>query len=101
MAIVKHDIAVLDGSNPMFTDRAIVGVMTGVANASGTAGATVATVVTFLEPLPAGYVAMVQPNQDAVAYISARTTNGFTVNLTPRLAANALAAGTFDLLVMA
>jgi hypothetical protein len=46
------------------------------------------------------YAVMVSPNQDATAYISAKAGNGFSVTLLPRLAANTLAVGTFDLFVI-
>lgn len=63
----------------------------------GGAGAAVTTAVAF-PGLPANgnYVVNVTPNQDAVAYVNAKTTTGFNVVLNPRLAANTLAAGTFD-----
>ena len=49
----------------------------------------------------ANYNVFVSPNQDAVAYVTGKTNSGFNVVLNPRLAANTLAAGTFDLLVLA
>lgn len=103
MAIVKHSVSVLDGSSaPAFTDRMIVAQQLAVANVVGSAaGASVSTVVTFTEPLPSAYTVMVAANQDSCWYITAKTTYGFTVVLNPRLAANTLAAGTFDVTVVA
>ncbi|GGH14734.1 hypothetical protein GCM10007036_14240 [Alsobacter metallidurans] len=81
-------------------DRVAFAIKKAVANAiGGGAGASVATVVTFSEPLPTNYAVLVTPNQDATFWISARSTAGFTVNLAPRLAANTLAAGSFDVAV--
>jgi len=101
MAIDKHTMFVLDGSSAIFTDRTIVGVLVGVANASGGAGAAVTTAVTFAEGLPASYAVFVNPGQDATWYVSAKTSAGFNVVLTSRLAANSVASGTFDVLVVA
>lgn len=103
MAIIKHKLSVLDGSaGGPFTDRSIVGQVLGVANLiGGGAGAAVVTAVAFLEPLPAAYQVIVSCGQDATAFVSGKTATGFNVTLEPRLAANTLAAGTFDVLVIA
>ena len=47
----------------------------------------------------ASYGVQVTPSQDATAYVSGKTSSGFNVVLEPRLAANTLAVGTFDVLV--
>jgi hypothetical protein len=102
MAMAKERFAVLDGSTaPANPDRVIFGQQLGVANASGAAGATVSTVVAFLEPLPPVYAVTVQPGQAAVSWVTARTTFGFTVNLAPLVSTNAISAGTFDATVIA
>jgi hypothetical protein len=102
MATVKHSTAVLDGSGGIFTDRTILGMQLGLTNAAGGgAGLAVTTAVTFAEPLPASYTVLVQPNQDATAYVSSKTASGFNVVITPRLAATTLSAGTFDVIVLA
>lgn len=101
MAIDKRTTAVLDGSSATFTDRTILGISIGLANAAGGgAGAAVTTAVTFAEQLPPTYTVLVQPNQDATAFVTSKTSNGFSVTLTPRLAANTLAAGTFDVVLL-
>jgi len=64
----------------------------GVANASGT---NPATVVTFLEPLPASYTVMVSPSQGLPWFVNNKTTYGFTVNIV-----GTAAAGTFDVVVI-
>lgn len=78
-----------------------VALMKGITNAvAGGAGQSVATAVTFGAAMPdTTYVPVVNPNQDATWWISAKTINGFTVNMTARLAASTLAAGTFDVAV--
>ena len=98
-----HTIVVPDGairglSNP---GEITLGVLKGITNAvGGGAGAAVTTVVSGLK-LPAAYTVLVQPNQDATAFVTAKTATGFSVTLTPRLAANTLAAGTFDVVIVA
>jgi len=48
----------------------------------------------------ASYFVHVQPRQDAVAYVTNLKIDRFDVVLTPRLAANTLAVGTFDVLAL-
>ena len=103
MALNKHTVAVLDSPTvPSFTDRMIVGQQLAVANAAGAGpGTSVTTVVTFPEELPPAYSVFIQSYQDCTAFVTLKTVFGFSVTQTPRLAANALAAGTFDVLVVA
>ncbi len=102
MAFEQHTIERTPGSNrPALQDRCIIGVLVAVANgAGGGAGQSVTTAVAGLR-LPAAYDVIVTPNQDAVAYVTSKTLTGFSVVLNPRLAANTLAAGTFDVLIVA
>ncbi|HEX7854454.1 MAG TPA: hypothetical protein VF503_12235 [Sphingobium sp.] len=102
MSKVVHSVSLLPGFDPTsFEDRLILGVKKALANvAGGSAGASVTVVLTGLS-LPKNYTVFVSPGQDATWWISARTQSGFTVNLSPRLAANTLAAGTIDILVVA
>ena len=102
MGFDLHTIDIKSGSTlPSQQDRLAVGMLTNVANVAGSgAGASVVTAVTFSSgALPVSYNVQVTPNQDATAFVTAKTTSGFNVTLTPRLAANTLAAGTFDLIV--
>lgn len=101
MAINVHAVALFKPTNPLMQDRLHAGFQAAVANAAGgSAGASVTTAVAFSE-LPANYSVHVTPNQDATAYVTGKTNSGFNVVLTPRLAANTLAAGTFDVIVVA
>jgi len=80
----------------------MIGYQFNVANAAGSgAGAAVTTAITWTGEMPPNYMVLVAPNQDATAYVSSKTSTGFNVVLTPRLAANTLAAGHFDVLVIA
>jgi len=77
--------------------RALVGAGLGVANAAGGgAGTSVTVAVSGLKNLPANFGVLVNPGQDATWWISSKTATGFTINLSPRLAASTLAAGTVD-----
>jgi hypothetical protein len=69
--------------------------------AGGSAGAAVT--VAILMQLPAKYTVLVNPDQDATAYVaqSSKSTSGFTITLNPRLSANTLAAGVLDVTVLA
>lgn len=92
-----HTIDVPDGGFGFAQKgRALMACASGVANASGAAGAAVTVAVTGLKGLPANYVVIVNPGQDATWFVSGKTATGFTITLTPRLAANSLSAGSID-----
>jgi len=91
-----------DNSQKHFT-----AVLNGLANAGGSTGAAVTTAVSFVHaqygtPLlpPAGYSVSVTPSQPCFVSVTAKTSSGFNVVLTP-LAANAISAGSFDCTVHA
>jgi hypothetical protein len=104
MGLDIHTIDLKAGSSALSEqDRIKMIILEAVANViGGGAGQSVVTAVGGFTNLPANgnYAVVVTPNQDAVAYVSGKTSTGFNVTLNPRLAANTLAAGTFDLLVM-
>jgi hypothetical protein len=102
MGLPVHTVDVAQGSAPLAQpDRVIFAILPGVPNLVGSgAGAAVVTAIAGLQ-LPASYVVEVTPNQDAVAFVSAKTQAGFNVTLNPRLAANTLAVGTFDVVIFA
>ena len=105
MSLIQHSIAVPDGAQPSNLDRTIIGVIPAVANvAGGGAGAAVTTTVTLpaTANLPANYGVLVNPGQDATWYVpeNSKTANSFNVVMTPRLAANTLAAGAFDVVIV-
>lgn len=102
MGLDLHTIEVMPGSAPtQQPDRLKYWTQYAVANgAGGGAGTavTVAVTVPALAGLPANgnYIVDVEASQDCTAFVSAKTALGFNVTLTPRLAANTLAAGTFN-----
>jgi len=100
MSLPVHTIDVLPGSAQAQKDRVTFANLVGVANSAG-GGAGQSVTVAVALALPASYSVMVNPGQDATWYVSGKTTTGFNVTLTPRLAANTLASGTFDVLVHA
>ncbi len=87
---------------PIQQDRLSNYVAYAVANGSGGAGATVTVAVTVPgAPLPANgnYFVDYDLPADYTVFTTAKTAAGFTVNIQPRLAANSVAAGTFNLWV--
>jgi hypothetical protein len=101
MAIELHTVEVLDGSNIQANDRLILGNFQDVVNGAGAgAGQAVTVAVAFSKPITANYSVLVNPQQDATWFVSGMTAAGFNVTLTPRLAANTLAAGHFDVVVV-
>lgn len=101
MSLIQHSISLATPTDPSRLDRLVVGFKVNVANVIGSAaGASVTTAVAFTD-LPAKYAVSITPSQDAVAYVTNKTNSGFNVVLSPRLAANTLAVGTFDVTVVA
>lgn len=102
MSIDLHTVSLIPGTQLIQSDRVLLGQLLGVANAAGeSAGAAVAVPVSFADSLPPNYFVDVCPSADVTWYITAKTSSGFTVNLNPRLAANTIGAGTFDVRVTA
>jgi hypothetical protein len=98
-----HDVKVIDGAidNRNNHNPVILAQTCGVSNSSGSAGVTVTTAVTFTETLPSTYSVTVQPGQGVGWFISAKVAKGFSVNLVPFSAGVSVAAGSFDVTVIA
>jgi hypothetical protein len=90
-----HDIDLVDGSTPTMQDRLIGGLQLAVANVSGSGSVT--TAVSFASPLPSNYAVFVDAGQAVTAYVTGKTSSGFNVVL----AATTVAAGTFNVLIVA
>jgi hypothetical protein len=74
----------------------------GLANGSGSAGATVTVPVAVQDgilPPSAQYFVACDLPADYTVFITSKTASGFTVNIQPRLAANNVAAGVFNVQV--
>lgn len=96
-----HTVNTPSDSDSPLSDQMIVSRFN-VANViGGGAGLAVVTTVTFAEPIPLPYHVSVTPDQDAVAFVTAKTAAGFTLTLNPRLAANTLAVGSNEVIVVA
>lgn len=96
---VVHHIETPAGSAPNTNDRVVIGTLADVANGAGGGAGLSVTVSVAMAGLPAKYSVSVTPNQDAVAFVTNKASTGFDVTLNPRLAANTLSAGTFDVTV--
>lgn len=101
MGFPLHTISLKDGSDLSRSDRLEMYLKAQIANAAGGGAGQSVTVAVSVKNLPAKYAVFVSPSQDATWWITNRTQSGFTINLAPRLAANTLAVGTLDLLVLA
>ena len=97
-----HDIDLADGSTPNMLDRLLGGLQLAVANASGAVGVAVTTAVSFgAGQLPPNYAVFVDCGQASViASVTAKTSTGFNVVLTPLSTSVAVAASTFNVLVV-
>lgn len=100
MALDQHTIEIPTGATPAREDRTLIGSAPGVANLSGAAGATVTTAVAMSD-LPANYSVVVNPGQGCLWFVDGKTDSGFNVNLVPISGTAAIAAGTFDVVVIA
>lgn len=103
MPFALHAIQVPDNGLLNYYDRLVVAGKIDVANAAGGgAGDAVTTTVTFATgALPASYLVMVSPSQACFVNVGSKTHSGFDVTLTPVDGSTTLAAGTFDVLVVA
>ena len=102
MAFDIHTLTIAKGSEVQaMPDRLVVWYNNSLANLAGGGAGAVTTAVTFSAELPSTYMALVTPNSNATAYVAAKTSTGLNVVLTPNPATATLAAGTFDLLVLA
>ena len=103
MGIDVHTIEQIgNASNFARTDRVFIAAYPKTANAVGSgAGVAVTTPFTGLE-LPANYSVIVSGlSQTAFVTVTNRTNTGFSVVLTPIASGVTLAAGTFDVIVVA
>lgn len=66
-----------------------------------TSAAGQGSAVDIAQNLPGKFSVAVAPSEDCTSWITNKSNTGFTVNFAPRLAANTLAAGTFDLTISA
>lgn len=103
MALELHTIEIPNGfSAPAQQDRQRIGTMFGVANGAGGAGATVTVAVTVpgnVLPANGNYFVDYDLPADYTVFTTNKTAAGFTANIQPRLAANSVAAGSFNLQV--
>lgn len=103
MGIDIHTIEVHGGGTTTAQpDRLGMVMLQNVPTSAGAgAGSAVVTPVAGLDlPVSGGYIVQVEPNQDAAAFVTSKTQSGFSVSLSPRLAANTLASGTMDIMVV-
>jgi hypothetical protein len=96
MPLELHTIETVPGAAPPMNDRIGYGLAFGVAyGAGGGAGQSVTINITGLT-LPPKYMVDVELNVDACAFVTNKTATGFSITITPRLAANTLASGTLQ-----
>lgn len=101
MARDQHTIEVPDGAFPSREDRTLIGVLANQANPVGSAAGAIVTVAVAIDDLPDNYAVSVNPGQDCRWYVDAKTNGGFNVNLVPVTGTDTIAAGTFDVAVLA
>ena len=100
MSLDQHTIVVPSGSAPANTDRILIGNIPAIVNGTAAAGVTV-TVAVAMSELPASYSVQINPGQGCAAYADGKTATGFNAHLVPLSAALVIAAGTFDVTVVA
>lgn len=104
MGIPFHSIDAVDGFNEFaFVDRAEVGINLAVSYPSGAAGVTVTQTVAIPASanMPTNYFVSVELGFDGTWFITSKSATGFTLNVSPRLAANSVAAGTANIMIVA
>jgi len=100
MAFELHTVEVPNGLDGFSrSDRAILGLVS-IPYGAGAAAASVTATVTFAEPLQTPFDVFFSASADVTAYVTAQTPLSFTVSVQPRVATNALAAGTIGALIV-
>lgn len=99
MGVAYHTLYVPDGAAVNLFDRVVVGAYP-VTYVGGSAGVAVTTVVTFGGRVPTPYAAVVSSVEDSTYYVTSRTNTGCSLVISPRLAANSLAGGTVQLMIV-
>jgi hypothetical protein len=96
-------VETVDGaSQTARTDRLILAFLPAFPNvAAAGAGDAVQVTVSGLSLPATPYVVHAAPSQPAVVSVSAKTTSGFTVTLTPLTTGTTLGAGTVDIVAFA
>lgn len=101
MALDIHTISFPDGlANTQRQDRVLMGYLPAQAYPAGSAAGAAVTLAVAVKSLPAKFAVQVSPDQDCTWFVT-KTATGFTVTLLPRLAANTLASGALDILIVA
>jgi hypothetical protein len=98
-----HTLETVDGATPTNrTDRLIVGFLPAVANAAGSAGATVTVPISGLS-LPAVYAVHATPASAVIASVPAnsKTVSGFNLVLTPLSSSATVPASSTDIVIFA
>jgi hypothetical protein len=100
MSLDVHTVSFQQGSAaPAKSDRLSIINLYAQANGAGGAGATVTVPVSLpagVLPASGSYFVDYDMPADYTVFTTAKTAVGFTVNIQPRLAANSVAAGTFN-----
>lgn len=99
MGVAYHSVYVPDGLGLNLSGVITMGTATAT-YASQSAGVTSTIAVTWTEPVVTPYCILPSMVEDATWFITSKTTLGFTLNIFPRLAANSLAGGTVEILVI-
>ena len=100
MSLDQHTVNIPTGSAPAYTDRTVIGNVPAIANGTAAAGVTVTVAVAMTE-LPASYSVQINPGQGCAAYADGKTNAGFNVHLVPLVNTATIAAGAFDVTVIA
>lgn len=99
MGISYHNVYTPDGVGTNLFDRIVLGTVTAVYPAAATsASSTIA--VTWGEPIPTPYAVLMSPVEDCTYFVSSKTTVGFVLNVNARIAANTLAGGSVECLIL-
>lgn len=99
MGIAYHTSYAVDGCGLNAANRVYLGSVTAT-YAAAAPGVASTVAVTWTEPVPISYTALMSPTEDCTYFISAKTTVSLTLNVLPRLAANSLVGGTVEILII-
>ena len=96
-----HNIGVIGGSGPSLSDQIIIAKLQVTVAADSTPGEANVTAVAFSESIPTPYNVIVTGPEDTTHWVADKTAAGFNLHVSPRLAANQIAGGAYDVTVIA
>ena len=100
MGVAYHTLYAPDGAPVNLFDRVVLGTITVTYAAAASSGASVATTVTWGEPILGPYAVFVSPTEDSTYFVTGKAATSLTLTMAPRLVSASLTGGNVELLLI-